>query len=67
MVAIARENLPPSLANKNRGLVTGGTYKIEVTHRSRKIPPKYNTATMLGEEIALDTIRAAMIVQLNSR
>jgi len=32
-----------------------GVYKVEITHPSRTIPAKYNTQTVLGQEIALDT------------
>jgi hypothetical protein len=50
----ADEDLPKSSNGRPIPGVFGGTYKVQVTHPSRKIPAKYNTATELGEEIAPD-------------
>jgi len=50
----ADEDLPKSANGRPIAGVKGGTYKIQVTHPTRKIPEKYNTATQLGEEIAYD-------------
>jgi hypothetical protein len=50
----ADEDLPKSANGRPIAGVKGGTYKVQVTHPSRKIPAKYNTATELGEEIAYD-------------
>jgi hypothetical protein len=46
--------LPKTANGRPISGVFGGTYKIQVTHPSRSIPAKYNTATELGEEIAPD-------------
>jgi hypothetical protein len=50
----ADEFLPKTANGRVIPGVFGGTYKIEVTHPSRTIPAKYNTATEIGEEIAFD-------------
>jgi hypothetical protein len=50
----ADEDLPKSANGRPIGGVKGGTYKVQVTHPTAKIPAKYNTATELGEEIAYD-------------
>ena len=48
------EHLPKSSNGRPIPGVTSGTFKIQITHPSRKIPARYNTATELGEEIAYD-------------
>jgi hypothetical protein len=50
----AEEDLPKSANGRPLYGVKGGTFKIQITHPSRKIPAKYNTATELGDEIAYD-------------
>jgi hypothetical protein len=50
----AEEDLPKSANGRPIPGVKGGTFKIQITHASRKIPAKYNTATELGDEIAYD-------------
>jgi hypothetical protein len=50
----ADEDLPKSANGRPIPGVKGGTFKIQVTHPSRKIPAKYNTATELGDEVAYD-------------
>jgi hypothetical protein len=50
----AEEDLPKSSNGRPIYGVKGGTFKVEVTHPSRKIPAKYNTATELGDEVAYD-------------
>jgi hypothetical protein len=50
----ADEDLPKSSNGRPIPGVKGGTFKIQVTHASRKIPAKYNTATELGDEVAYD-------------
>ena len=50
----ADEDLPKTANGRPMAGVKGGTYKIQITHPTRKIPAKYNTATELGEEIAYD-------------
>jgi hypothetical protein len=50
----AEEFLPKSSNGRPIPGVKSGTYKIQVTHSSMKIPAKYNTATELGDEVAPD-------------
>ncbi len=50
----AEEDLPKTANGRPIHGVKGGTYKVQVTHPSRKIPAKYNTATELGDEVAFD-------------
>lgn len=33
-----------------------GIYRVEITHPQRKIPAQYNVETILGHEVAMDTI-----------
>jgi hypothetical protein len=51
----AEEFLPKSANGRPLYGVTSGTFKIQVNHTSIKIPPKYNSETILGDEIAYDT------------
>ncbi len=59
-VTISPDELPADC----RGLsgVFPGVYKVEITHPSRTIPAKYNTQTVLGQEIALDTVGLSGVV-----
>jgi hypothetical protein len=50
----APEDLPKSSNGRPIPGVKGGTYKLVITHPSKQLPAKYNTATELGEEIAYD-------------
>jgi hypothetical protein len=50
----ADEDLPKSSNGRPIPGVFAGTYKVQVTHAGRRIPAKYNTATVLGEEVAHD-------------
>jgi hypothetical protein len=61
------EHLPPRLAERGIAGVTGGTYKIEVTHPSKNIPARYNTATTIGEEVASDTIETTAHIKLTKK
>ena len=65
----ADEDLPTSTNGRPIPGVKGGTFKIQITHPTRKIPAKYNTATELGDEIAYDinTTDAAVTLPLTSR
>ncbi|MBN1852837.1 MAG: hypothetical protein JW829_08940 [Pirellulales bacterium] len=65
-VAISEEFLPEQLQGKHGAYITGGTFKIRVTHPTKKIPAKYNEQTTLGEEIAPDTVAAEVKVTLKS-
>jgi hypothetical protein len=48
---------PTLLPEEDRYLrgVQPGLYKVRITHPSQKIPPRYNTATTLGQEIVPGT------------
>jgi hypothetical protein len=50
----ADEDLPKTANGRPMAGVKSGTYKVQITHPSRKIPAKYNSATELGEEVAYD-------------
>lgn len=63
-VGIDSAHLPQQLQGRGARVVSGGTYKIRVTHPRMKIPEQYNTATILGEEIASDTVRDRIEVDL---
>jgi len=39
-----------------------GIYRVEITHPSKKIPPRYNTQTKLGLEVAPDSRTASQTV-----
>jgi len=64
---IAANDLPPQLAERKIRGVQGGVYRIKVTHAKRKIPIRYNDESILGEEIATDTVHDAIQVDLNSK
>lgn len=51
-LAIAPGDLQPNEAGLNGMRL--GVYKIEITHPMMQIPPKFNTATEIGVEIAHD-------------
>ena len=47
-LGISPEELPKELRRHN--LMRVGIYRVEITHPTKKIPPKYNTETELGFE-----------------
>jgi hypothetical protein len=47
-MGIAPEELPKEL--RRHSLMRVGIYRVEITHPTKKIPPKYNTETELGFE-----------------
>jgi hypothetical protein len=47
-LGIAPEELPKEL--RRHHLMRVGVYRVEITHPTKKIPPKYNTETELGFE-----------------
>lgn len=51
-LSVPKDSLPEH-AQRFRG-VNYGTYKVEITDPAGKIPAKYNTATILGHEVAPD-------------
>jgi hypothetical protein len=52
-IAIAPENLAEGL--KRIRAMNAGTYKVQVTHPTVKIPEKYNVQTTLGTEVSRPT------------
>jgi hypothetical protein len=69
MLSHADADLPKSSNGRPIPGVFAGTYKLEITHPSRNIPAKYNTATVLGEEVAYDINQSddAIPINLTSR
>ena len=68
-LSMAEEDIPDSLKSGSgivRG-VTGGTYRIQVTHPRIDLPGIYQNNSVLGDEIALDTVGSSMEVELQSR
>jgi hypothetical protein len=61
------EFLPKQLQGKHGAYISGGTFKIRVTHPTKTIPAKYNETTTLGEEISPDTVRAGVTIALKSK
>ncbi|MGL4514884.1 MAG: hypothetical protein ACRCT8_17495 [Lacipirellulaceae bacterium] len=66
-LSMDRADMPPQLAKLPVSGVTGGTFKVRVTHATKKLPAKFNTATVFGEEVAFDTIREQAHIDLKSR
>lgn len=68
-VSVSQTDLPEALKARKKNFygVTGGTYKIELTSATRQLPPKFNTETTLGVEVALDTILANHYLNLKSK
>jgi hypothetical protein len=61
----ADEDLPKSSNGRPIPGVTSGTFKVQITSPSRSIPPRYNSATELGEEIAYDINEAGDVIQIS--
>ena len=59
-LGMAREDLPHNAPNLP--LVQPGLYRVEITHPSQQIPPKYNSSTKLGLEVAQDSIMPEGVV-----
>jgi hypothetical protein len=66
-LAVAVEDMPPELAELPIDGVMGGTFKVRVKHPTVKLPPRFNTETLLGEEIAFDTIRERATVSIKTK
>lgn len=66
-VSVANSELPEVLRAARLGGLYGGTYKIEITHPKVTIPEKYNTVTTLGEEVARDTVRERIVLNLQKK
>lgn len=66
-LAVAQEDLPEQLAHLPISGVTGGTFKVKITHPEIELQPRFNTETVLGEEIAVDTVMQRSTIELNSR
>ena len=66
IIAIAPDDLPSHI--KGVSVIRPGFYKIEITHPSTSIPAKYNTETILGQEISKDAlIELKTVHELTSR
>ncbi len=65
----APEHLPKTANGQTIHGMTSGTFKIQITHPSQKIPARYNTQTELGDEVAHDinTTGAPIRINLTSR
>ena len=66
VIAIAQDKLPANLKGING--IRSGFYKVEITHPTTTIPAKYNTETILGQEVASDGAASINVVHdLKSR
>ena len=65
-MSVSVEDMPSGLPSNITG-VTGGTFKVKVTHPDKTLPAKYNTETELGEEIASDTVHQRATIELSTR
>lgn len=65
-IEMSAEDTPERFRKTNIRGVTGGTFKVEVTHPKKNIPPKFNTQTTLGEEVAVDTVKSSASIELTS-
>ncbi len=66
-LAMARQDMPADLADLPIAGVMGGTFKVRVTHPKIDLPARYNSETVLGEEIAFDTVRDRATVTLKTK
>jgi hypothetical protein len=66
-ISVAQEDLPSSLSHLPVAGLTGGTYKVRVTHPRIKLPARYQGDSVLGEEVALDAVFNSSSVQLKSK
>lgn len=60
-ITIAKENLKPDEQTANLQGMRLGVYKVQVTHPSIMLPPKVNTATEYGVEVAHDDYDAGRV------
>ena len=67
LVGVAKEDMPAALAGKPIFGIKGGTYKVKITHPTKKLPAKFNTETTIGEEVADDTVKAAAFFNLSTK
>jgi hypothetical protein len=63
-IGVAEEHLPEQLRGRGRSYVTGGTYRIRVSHPTAEIPAAFSEETTVGEEIAADTVRDSVTVDV---
>ncbi|RIK70001.1 MAG: hypothetical protein DCC67_20970 [Planctomycetota bacterium] len=66
-MSVAVEDMPADLKDLPIEGVMGGTFKVEVTHPTAKLPARFNTETTLGEEVAFDTIRERATVSISTK
>lgn len=62
---VAMMNIPEEADPEGIGGVQVGLYRIEITKPGEDIPPKYNTETELGVEIAQDMAEAESGIQID--
>jgi Ca2+-binding EF-hand superfamily protein len=60
MTAISIQSTEP-----NSSGVAPGLYRVEITKAGEKIPAKYNTETILGQEVASDAPGLRTVLQFN--
>jgi len=66
VIAIDQDKLPSHLKGING--MQSGFYKVEITHPTIDIPARYNTETILGQEVASDSVGSINVVhELSSR
>jgi hypothetical protein len=55
---------PAKLPQDSQGVIGArcGFYRVEISHPSVEIPAKYNTETILGHEVALDSVESVRFV-----
>ena len=60
-------DLPEDLKKRFVNGIMTGAYKLRVTHASKKIPARYNEATMLGEDVTKDALGPILKIELSSK
>jgi hypothetical protein len=56
VLGLAEEDLPAG-APRVRDLMRPGLYRVQIEHASQTIPEKYNSQTVLGQEVSGETTR----------
>jgi hypothetical protein len=66
-ISVDAADRPTALAHLPVDGLTGGTFKVHVTHPTKTLPERYQAKTELGEEVAFDTVRERATIELSSR
>ena len=53
-ISLAADDLPSQL--KRAKAMNAGTYRVEITHPTAKIPDRYNVHTVLGRDVSKQTV-----------